>query len=377
MFQCLGLGTAEQGGCGEDWWHPGCVVGVGPDWSESAQKKPKVRNSGTASLLESITDVAEAVVEERQDTIDPNNTVQEEPRSPRQDRSLDGGDEEDADDDEDDETPVPPGFPAEEEFEGFICYKCVDANPWIKRYAGTLGFLPAVFRRSAAPSPEASIMTKAVDVIADTVETVLNSSKRKIGEDDLSNTASKRAKPDSIPSTTDVPNGDSSSAEKVLDQVNSNICKTEQFPLAPQAQMSLFFREDFRKHLCRCSNCFPLLAQHPQLLEEEESYEPPLSSAGSDAGQSTIGSGSIYERGESALKNIDRVRAIEGVMAYNNLKEKLTPFFKQFAESGEAISAEDVKSWFAKMRGDDVATNDGPVAEVDKEGDHRTEQSGQ
>ncbi|RQM07378.1 hypothetical protein DH86_00003127, partial [Scytalidium sp. 3C] len=24
MFQCLGLGTIENGGCGEDWWHPGC-----------------------------------------------------------------------------------------------------------------------------------------------------------------------------------------------------------------------------------------------------------------------------------------------------------------------------------------------------------------
>jgi E3 ubiquitin-protein ligase UBR7 len=51
---------------------------------------------------------------------------------------------------------------------------------------------------------------------------------------------------------------------------------------------------------------------------------------------------------------MDRVKAIEGVMAFNHLKEKLTPFFKKFAESGEVVSAEDVKNYFAQMRGDET-----------------------
>ncbi|CRK25198.1 hypothetical protein BN1708_018145, partial [Verticillium longisporum] len=91
------------------------------------------------------------------------------------------------------------------------------------------------------------------------------------------------------------------------------------------------------------------------LLEEEETYEPPLSDGGGsdNGGGSTNGSGSLLERGESALRNVDRVRAIEGVMAYNHLKEQLTPFFKQFAESGQAIGAEDIKAYFAKLRGDE------------------------
>lgn len=42
--------------------------------------------------------------------------------------------------------PLPPGFPQEEEFEAFICYKCVEMNPWIKAYAGTQGFLRPVFK---------------------------------------------------------------------------------------------------------------------------------------------------------------------------------------------------------------------------------------
>lgn len=32
MFQCLGLGTVDDGGCGEDWWHPECLVGLSRDW---------------------------------------------------------------------------------------------------------------------------------------------------------------------------------------------------------------------------------------------------------------------------------------------------------------------------------------------------------
>ena len=90
-------------------------------------------------------------------------------------------------------------------------------------------------------------------------------------------------------------------------------------------------------------------------------------------GGSTVGSGSIYDRGESALKNVDRVRAIEGVMAYNHLKDKLKPFFQQFAESGKAISAEDIKAHFAKMRGDEAGMQEAKEA---VEGDQRKEQSG-
>ena len=46
--------------------------------------------------------------------------------------------------DGDEEVQPPPGFPHEDEFESMICYKCVESNPWIKQYAGTPGFLPAV-----------------------------------------------------------------------------------------------------------------------------------------------------------------------------------------------------------------------------------------
>ena len=68
-------------------------------------------------------------------------------------------------------------------------------------------------------------------------------------------------------------------------------------------------KEDFRDHFCRCAKCYPRLKRHPQLLEEEDSYEPPLSEDGEN-GRDSVGTGSLLDRGEAALNNVDRVRAI-------------------------------------------------------------------
>lgn len=336
MFQCLGLGTAETGGCGEDWWHPGCIVGLGPDWYEHMSYKETPKKH--AGLLTSITEVAEAVVDDKPKAETENKAPEELNAPPTEAPTHEP---------EDEDPPLPPGFPEEDAFEGFICYKCVDANPWIKRYAGAPGFLGPVFRRSTAPSPETGILEKTQNLI---IESLPNLKKRR-ADDDIESVSSERSKrmkedPPELAATPEIP---------ISPSEPKTTCKVAALPPAPIGQLSLFFKSDFREQLCRCSDCFPSLKHHPQLLDEEEIYEPSVSSDDDEAGGSTVGSGSIYDRGESALKNVDRVRAIEGVMAYNHLKDKLTPFFRQFAESGQSISAEDIKAHFAKMRGDEQA----------------------
>ncbi|KAF7914952.1 hypothetical protein EAE99_010373 [Botrytis elliptica] len=362
MFQCLGLSGADEGGCGEDWWHPGCITGLGANWYESmidkdSPKKSKRNNEGT---LESITEVTESIAIEP--IKDGTNEKSSEVQAPKSDAAVD---QEEDEEEEEEDPPLPPGFPDEDDFEGFICYKCVDANPWIKKYAGAPGFLSPVFKRSAAPSPESEIPPKSTNFLAPSIS---ESRKRKSDDDNISisSSASKRIK--------------SEEGERSVDKgFNGNddskppACKLKALPKAIDGQISLFFTSDFRDHLCHCSDCFPALAKHPQLLEEEETYEPPVSEDG-DEGGSTVGSGSIYDRGESALKNVDRVRAIEGVMAYNHLKDKLKPFFQKFAESGQAISADDIKEHFAKIRGDEQAIKD--AGEGAKADDNRKEQSG-
>ncbi|KAK3957046.1 putative zinc finger in N-recognin-domain-containing protein [Pseudoneurospora amorphoporcata] len=416
MFQCLGLGTAETGGCGEDWYHPGCIVGLGPDWYEKMEKKDKPKNS-------------EVKTEIKAESGGPLPTIVEDETAEQQ-NGTNAEEAEAEEDDEDDDPPPPPGFPADDEFEGFICYKCVEAYPWIKRYAGTQGFLPPVYLKKEAESKHVEQITTGTSELE--VNGDASSKKRKASDEDnvdIDESQEKKPKTEEvtisetvqstttttfttesiitnvsstttaafeststtltttdIPMTTDSPAPDPSADPDTSTAAQTKPCLLSSLPPPPSSgPFSLFFTTpDFRSSLCHCPTCFPLLLPHPQLLEEEETYEPPVSESGSHApdlrsqhGGGSTGSGSLLERGESALRNIDRVRAIEGVMAYNHLKDKLKPFFKEFAESGRAVSAEDIKAYFAKLRGDEeVKRNGGETEEEAVAGDTRKEQDG-
>jgi E3 ubiquitin-protein ligase UBR7 len=343
MFQCLGLGTVQTGGCGEDWWHPQCLMGLPKDWQPPKESIGLPVREGHVP-----TDGSEG--------------------------GHDEADEESA--------PPPPGFPHEDDFESMICYKCVESNPWIKQYAGTTGFLPALFKRSPVPSPEEEMKEKIpASEGAPRVEGS-NTRKRKAADDDTDTRASSPSKR--------LKDEGSSNSETAFPPPQH---KHDALPPAPSGQFTLFLKEDFREHLCHCPSCFPNLIPHPQLLEEEETYEPPLSESGSDAGPPgsgarSHGTGSLLERGEAALSGMDRVRAIEGVMVYNNLKEKVKAFLKPYAESGQPVGAEDIKAYFEKLRGDDLAileASKGATGAAQKDGDdgagdgtgaNRKEQSG-
>jgi E3 ubiquitin-protein ligase UBR7 len=331
MFQCLGLGSAETGGCGEDWWHPECLIGL-----------PRGGNK----------------VENQKD------------HSNEEENGVASGE------DEQDEIPLPPGFPAEDDFETFICYKCLDSHPWLKCYAGTPGFLPPVHRDGNSCVPQA---------IVDGTKWEENntSKKRKSNHDDADvQPEAKRIKEGDIDKSVGLTSEHSTSAtpKQKHDFVPSK---------GPAGPFSLFVKEDFREHLCHCPDCFPNLIPHPQLREEEETYEPPLSEDGDEANAGgSQGTGSLLERGEAALSNMDRVRAIEGVMAYNHLRDRLKEFLRPFAESGQAVGAEDIKTYFEKLRGDDLAIREaGGQASAfssgasggdrdGEDGDHRKEQGG-
>ncbi|RYP68742.1 hypothetical protein DL771_006472 [Monosporascus sp. 5C6A] len=349
MFQCLGLGTHETGGCGEDWYHPGCLVGLGPKWYEKMTKNPSngAINGVANGTLPTISEDVPAANGQEHDT---------EPQT--------NGDE--TAQDEEDDPPLPEGFPGEDDFDHFICYKCVEAYPWIKRYAGTSGFLAPVFLSKEDGA----------------------SRKRKLEDGGIEEGPNKRIKSEGD-STEAAPASELNEAtagakeEDVMGEATppTETCRASSLGPAPAGRFSIFVKPDFRDHFCRCRSCFPGLKAHPQLLEEEEAYEPPLSDGAAqddgDGASTHGGSGkSLLDLGESALRNVDRVRAIEGVMAYNHLKEQLKPFFRQFAESGRAIGAEDIKEYFAKLRGDDQAIRDAANRAAGGGGDQRREQEG-
>ncbi|KAL8769657.1 MAG: hypothetical protein Q9209_004454 [Squamulea sp. 1 TL-2023] len=349
MFQCLGLAGEKDGGCGEDWWHPECILGLGRNRPQTKKIEPVLKR-----VLE-----------------------------PAYDSSRSGqeptADQRDEDDHEDEE--LPPGFPAEDDFETLICYKCVDANPWIKRYASSTGFLPPV-RKDTLDRPlelgkgEQSEETQVQEVLHPHVGDDTPDGNKSVHLPDINFTSN----PPSISlkrRVEDVEEShDPTHPKKTKIETNPN-CYYESLPEPIPETFSLFLKDDFRDHFCRCTNCYPNLRVHPQLLEEEESYEPPLSEEDENA-RGSVGTGSLLDRGEAALNNVDRVRAIEGVMVYNHLKDKVKSFLQPFAESGQAVGAEDIKAYFEKLRGDEQAIKS--AATVDSAGngddDNRREQSG-
>ncbi|KAL4900830.1 putative zinc finger in N-recognin-domain-containing protein [Aspergillus multicolor] len=334
MFQCLGLGTPETGGCGEDWWHPECLIGLPRDWYKNLDKKGTTEN----------------------------------------------GDSKEHDDD-DDETPLPPGFPAEDDFETFLCYKCLESNPWLKQYAGTPGFLPPVFSEGGLQNTVKEEGTKASDSLPTQSENHPSENpkkKKRKAEDDAEDQtndepAPKRPKEETQSTTSPTETEAEHDQQQPQPQEDQKPKHTSLPQTPPTAPFSLFLKEDFRDHLCRCATCYSNLAPHPQLREEEEIYEPPLSENGDGDGAGSTGTGSLLDRGEVALSNIDRVRAIEGAMVYNHLRDKVKEFLKPFAESGTAVGAEDIKAYFAKLRGDEQHTADDAAAGSASAGDDGNE----
>ena len=271
MYQCIGLATEEDGGCGEDWWHPECLLGLGRGWYENAQQSAHLR-----SLLSSAKD---------------------EPGERYDDMRV-------ARYEVDSEHFVPRTFPKEDQIETLICYKCCNAVPWIKHYADSRGFI--ALRReqtltkdhdamnNAAFESNASISTPVMGEVS------LNPSRKRAAEDleEIKNASQKKAKLDSA------------SQEKPTES-SLDTCTKPRVNLLPTGEFSLITsEEDFRTHFCRCSECYPLIRRYPQLLEEEENYEPSLSIDSENEGGDSAGTKSLLDRGEAALSNVDRVRAI-------------------------------------------------------------------
>ena len=271
MFQCVGLATEEQGGCGEDWWHPECLLGLPRDWHD---KKSAPKSADDVHKEEPA-----AETKENGEAI-----------------NVDAGTkQEEAEDAE--EHPVPPGFPDEDEFDNLVCYKCVTANPWIKKYANSEGFRSLEFQIKAQDElsgTASNVLAKSGVSPPPEVQDSGDSRKRKAEEDDAEHVA------------------DAAKKAKIDGDVEPKPLETPahaKLPETPAGVVSIVSLDDkFRSRFCRCAECFPDLGKHPQLLEEEETYEPPLSDDGK--GDPSVGTGSLLDRGEAALSNVDRVRAI-------------------------------------------------------------------
>jgi len=99
----------------------------------------------------------------------------------------------------------------------------------------------------------------------------------------------------------------------------------------------IFLSGDWRERWCLCDLCLPRLQEHPYLLKEDETFEPPEDP---DSGLS------LEELGLRALERIPRDRALDGIRAFNSMRDELKTFLRPFAQEGREVAEVDVRRFF-------------------------------
>ncbi|KAJ6598430.1 hypothetical protein DFH09DRAFT_1131763 [Mycena vulgaris] len=260
------------------------------------------------------------------------------PPTPEPEAPTEGAAENPADDGASDASSsgLPPPLITSEDYDAFVCRTCVMAIPTLRRFVGTPGAITVV--RSDVASPwtrlgDDSSKEDAPVVIVDT---------------DAPSTGDKRA-----PS----PPADEPAAKRARTASASSSAKpclapaAESFAQAAYTTADLdwdtalctgdvFLTENFRERWCRCDSCLCSLEAHPYLLEEEDTYEPPEDP---DSGLS------LEELGMRALEHLPRERAIDGILAFNAMRDNLRAYLRPFAEEGKVVADADVQSFFEQL----------------------------
>ena len=211
-------------------------------------------------------------------------------------------------------------IPNEADFEHFICSTCVHASSWLRSYQGRPGF-------SADPStrdePAAGQKRQGRTLETDVVK------KPRMGS---------RTPTDQIITP---PEQITTKLENHNDVVQCTWADLEPYS---GSERNLFLVDGFRDIFCQCEECQTRMSSCQALLREEEVYDPPMDE---DDNESTYDAGSRAM--ENTLQALPRDKAIEGILAFNKLKEHITACLKPLAESGEIITKDHVRQFFEKQ----------------------------
>ncbi|ODV93070.1 hypothetical protein PACTADRAFT_19070 [Pachysolen tannophilus NRRL Y-2460] len=326
MFQCH-FGEV----CGEDWYHDECIMGFKPGFMGDRRKTPKNSSDKNERGVNLLDKLAAPGSEAGADNLIPkekNLGLREDQLEEKEAKESKGAvkaaeivkdendsyDENSNDDDDDDAIPIP-GFPALDDFDCFICWKCIER-----------------FKDAFEEIPDDIILPKLYHIDASSIEernSKLSLKVKKEHGQDLGN------EHDSLTS---------SKRRKVDTTFNSK------YPY------SIFLQENFKQNLKNImlenkphhSRLIKLLRTYPYLYSNDPVYEP---EPDQDI-QNEDDSSSIYNLGSQALNTLPREKAIEGMRAYENIKNRLSQFLKPFADEGKVVTEQEVRDFFKKARED-------------------------
>jgi E3 ubiquitin-protein ligase UBR7 len=123
----------------------------------------------------------------------------------------------------------------------------------------------------------------------------------------------------------------------------SAICKLDQQPTDPypDQEVNLFATEGWRDLLCQCTSCLTLYTKEGVasfILGEEAVYE---AEDDDEAESSTL------ESGMKKLGEMDRVQMMDGVLAYNRMRDEVRAFLEPYSQQGKVVTESDIHAFFA------------------------------
>lgn len=284
--------------CGEDWFHEECILGFNQGFFVSP-------NSGK-NLFDDLPPPGE-------DAATDHDLKREIPV-----QEIDTSHDEGRDTFDDDDLSQVPNFPSLSSFDCFICWKCVNV-------------FKHLFQKIDVPD---IVLTKLPHF--ESIESV-----------DHWNEKYKLFKSSSISIEND--GGlDESSRKRKAEPIESNPKRQE-----TDIPYSLFLKNGFKDHLLKLytttedSKLKQFLQHNEYLFKDDPVYEPPEDA---DADANSSNTGSLLDLGTDALLSLPKEQAIEGLHAYNKIREKLKDFFKPFAEQGELVTEASVRQFFDQVK---------------------------
>ncbi|KAI0055286.1 hypothetical protein BV25DRAFT_1873175 [Artomyces pyxidatus] len=218
---------------------------------------------------------------------------------------------------------LPPPLITADDYDALICASCVSSIPILKKWAGTEGVLMVI-----REEPETSWHTiggRSDESVEVTTEgEVPSGSKRRLSSP-IDEPESKRPRMELGTSTSCLAPTPNPVAQKILGAPGT------------LGKGDIFLTTDWRTRWCHCEACLADLQAYPFLMEEEETYEPP------EDPDSQL---SLEELGLRALERIPRERALDGIRAFNDMRDDLVQFLRPFAQEGKVVAEEDVRAFF-------------------------------
>lgn len=232
-----------------------------------------------------------------------------------------------------------------EDYDAFVCSSCVRSIDTLRRYAGTQGVIMVV--RDSEDSPWrklggnplcADAPTAMEDDLLDIDDSLAGPGQKRSRSHSFHSEAPERKKQHVLPEPSSpclapAPN----LIAQAIFQNSQQLSDTK----VALGEGDVFLTEGWRGRWCRCSRCFPSLSDHPYLLEEEETYEPP------EDPDSAL---SLEELGMRALERLPRDRAIDGIRAFNDMRDDLLAYLRPFAQEGRIVGEADVRQFFETLQ---------------------------